>query len=310
MKIVFMGTPEFAVPSLVKLTGEHDVVAVITSVDKPAGRGKKIRSSAVKKAAIELGIPVLQPTNLKNEDFIEELASFGADLFIVVAFRMLPETVWSLPPKGTINLHGSLLPQYRGAAPINRAIMNGETVTGLTTFFINENIDTGAVIDTAECEIGPNMNAGDLHDLMMEIGSDLLIRTVASIESGTAKSIPQKSNESMKSAPKLFKEDCRINWNNTAQNIHNHIRGLCPFPAAFSIVEGADFSQIKIFESRISDLPSNDQAGTIECSKSQLLVNTESYKLEILSLQAPGKQRMGVKDFLNGFKPNESLKFI
>ena len=310
MKIVFMGTPDFAVPSLLTLDKEHEVVGVITAPDRPSGRGKKLRGSAVKEAAATLGLAILQPTNLKDADFIEELQSLEADLFVVVAFRMLPTQVWSIPPKGTINLHGSLLPDYRGAAPINRAIMNGEKETGLTTFFINENIDTGAIIDNVTCAIGENETAGELHDKMMVIGAALLNKTVKQIEDGSAASKPQPNTGELKSAPKIFKEDCQIFWNQSAQVIHNHIRGLSPYPAAFTLVGGADFERIKIFASHICEHEASLAPGTVESSKERMFVHTHDQLLEIREVQVPGKKRMTVEAFLNGYQPSDSFKFL
>lgn len=309
MKIVFMGTPDFAVPSLRKLAAEHEVVGVITAPDKPAGRGKKLRESAVKAAAAELGLKVLQPTNLKDADFVGKLQSLEADLFVVVAFRMLPTQVWSIPSKGTINLHGSLLPDYRGAAPINRAIMNGEKETGLTTFFINENIDTGAIIDNAVCSIGENETAGQLHDKMMFLGADLLSKTVGQIEAGEACSKPQPETGELKAAPKIFKEDCQIFWNQSAEIIHNHIRGLSPYPAAFTLVAGADFERMKIFESRVTEHEAGLTPGIVESSKEKLFVHTRDLLVEIKEIQVPGKKRMSIEAFLNGYQPGESFKF-
>lgn len=309
MKIVFMGTPDFAVPSLKKLASDHEVVGVITAPDKRAGRGKKLRESAVKAVANELGLRVLQPANLKDEDFIEKLQSLGADLFVVVAFRMLPTQVWSIPSKGTINLHGSLLPDYRGAAPINRAIMNGEKQTGLTTFFINENIDTGAIIDNVVCTIDENETAGKLHDKMMDLGADLLSETVGKIESGTAVSMPQPKSGELKAAPKIFKEDCQISWGQTAQIVHDHIRGLSPYPAAYTLVTGVDYERMKIFESRVTDLNASLPPGTVEASKHKLFVHTADCLVEIKEVQVPGKKRMSIEAFLNGYQPDDSFKF-
>jgi methionyl-tRNA formyltransferase len=309
MKIAFMGTPDFAVPSMRKLAGEHEIVGVITAPDKPAGRGKKLRESAVKEAAKQLGLRVLQPINLKDEGFIEELKSLEADLFVVVAFRMLPTQVWSIPPSGTINLHGSLLPDYRGAAPINRAIMNGEKETGLTTFFINENIDTGAIIDNVVCPIGENKTAGELHDEMMNLGADLLLETVRKIENGTAISKPQPQSSELKAAPKIFKEDCQINWGQTARVVHDHIRGLSPYPAAFTLVTGADYERMKIFASRVSLLNASLPPGTVEASKHKMFVHTIDHLIEIEDVQVPGKKRMSVEAFLNGYQPDDFFKF-
>lgn len=310
MKIVFMGTPDFAVPSLRKLTEDHEIVGVITAPDKAAGRGKKLRESAVKLAATDLGLNILQPTNLKDPIFQGELRHLSAELFVVVAFRMLPTQVWSIPPKGTINLHGSLLPDYRGAAPINRAIMNGEKQTGLTTFFINENIDTGAIIDNVACSIAPNQTAGELHDRMMELGADLLVQTVGQIESGEAISKPQPESSEWKAAPKIFKEDCQINWGQTAEVVHNHIRGLSPYPAAYTLVAGADFERMKIFESRATQQDATLAPGTVEATKHKMYVHTKDYLIEINELQVPGKKRVSIESFLNGYQPDQSFKFL
>lgn len=310
MKIVFMGTPDFAVPSLRKLAEKNRVLAVVTAPDKPAGRGKKLRESAVKVAATELGIKVLQPTNLKDDALEKELRILGAELFVVVAFRMLPKQIWSLPPRGTINLHGSLLPHYRGAAPINRAIMNGETETGLTTFFINENIDTGATIDHAVCTVDEDETAGQVHDRMMEIGADLLVDTVAKIERGEAVPEPQSYSSGLKPAPKIFKEDCKINWHQTARVIHNHIRGLSPYPAAFTEVSGTDFDRMKILKSKRTELEAKKTPGSVEVSSQKMLVHTNDQLIEILEVQVPGKKRMSVVSFLNGYQPNESFRLV
>jgi methionyl-tRNA formyltransferase len=310
MKIVFMGTPEFAVPSLKVLAELHDVVAVVTAPDKPAGRGRKIQGSDIKVAAEELGLRIMQPTNLKNADFQKELKELGGELFVVVAFRMLPKDVWEIPPLGTINLHGSLLPHYRGAAPINRAIMNGETVTGLTTFYINENIDTGAIIDRVECLIGEDDTAGIMHDKMMKLGAQLLQTTVRAIELGQAEPQLQTESDSLKKAPKIFKEDCQIIWDEPAEVIHNHIRGLSPYPTAFSLVAGGDFERVKVFKSKLTDRKSGEEAGRVEVSKEKLYVHTHDYYLEILEIQVPGKKRMSVEDFLNGYQIPASLRFV
>lgn len=312
MKLIFMGTPEFAVPSLKTLAEAHDVVGVITAPDKPAGRGKKLLTSAVKQAAEELGLRVLQPTNLKDSEFHTELKSLNADLFVVLAFRMLPEVVWSMPPKGTINLHASLLPDYRGAAPINRAIMNGETKSGLTTFFIEKEIDTGMIIDQVEMEIGAEENAGSLHYRMMDRGAELLLTTVNNIEKGTIKPIPQKISGEINEAPKIFKEDCEIDWTRTTEEVHNHIRGLSPYPTAWTIAAGVDFPEqsFKIFESRIAEFKIAGQHGSILLTDElRLFVKCEGGALEIIELQAPGKKRMRTTDFLRGFRPPVDFRF-
>lgn len=313
MKLVFMGTPEFAVPSLELLSKKHNVLAVITAPDKPAGRGKTLQSPAVKVAAEGLGIRVMQPANLKSESFQKELKALGADLFVVLAFRMLPESVWSMPPKGTINLHASLLPEYRGAAPINRAIMNGETKTGLTTFFIEKDIDTGKIIDQTEMAISENETAGELHDRMMVAGADLLLKTVDEIAAGSVNPKAQQKIENMPDAPKIFKEDCEIDWNKPAEEVHNHIRGLSPYPAAWTPVNGVDYElrKFKILKSRIATFPIAGSPGCILLTDElRLFVKCNPGNIEILELQAPGKKQMKTIDFLRGFNPPIDFRFF
>ncbi len=314
MKIVFMGTPDFAVPSLQKLAKHHDVVGVITAPDKPAGRGKKLKGSAVKTAAEELGLHILQPTNLKDPEFVEALRNLGAELFVVLAFRMLPEVVWAMPAKGTINLHASLLPMYRGAAPINRAIMNGETESGLSTFFIEKEIDTGHVIDQVKMPIGPDETAGELHDRMMDAGADLLLKTVNSIENGEADGKPQADfgQSELKEAPKIFKEDCRIDWSLDSLKVHNHIRGLSPYPAAWTEAENLESKAGNTFKilagKKVDD--KNLIPGDILIDDNRWFVGCGRGAYEILEIQAPGKKRMPVADFLRGFRPEEGFRFV
>ncbi len=313
MKIVFMGTPDFAVPSLQKLAQHHEVVGVITAPDKPAGRGKKLRGSAVKTAAEDLGLQILQPTNLKDPDFVESLRELGAELFVVLAFRMLPEVVWAMPSKGTINLHASLLPMYRGAAPINRAIMNGETESGLSTFFIEKEIDTGHVIDQVRMSIGPDETAGELHDRMMEAGAELLLDTVNAIERGEAKGKPQAEfgESELKEAPKIFKDDCRIDWNSDSQSVHNHVRGLSPYPAAWTEAENLDSkagNTFKVLSGKPID-ESDLSPGEIRIDDARWFVGCAHGAYEIFEIQAPGKKRMSVPDFLRGFRPENGFKF-
>lgn len=315
MKIVFMGTPDFAVPSLTILAGNHDVVGVITAPDKPAGRGKKLRSSAIKDKAVALGLHILQPTNLKDADFQRALEDLQADLFVVVAFRMLPESVWGMPPKGTINLHASLLPQYRGAAPINRAIMNGEIETGMTTFFIEREIDTGKIIARRKVSIGPNETAGELHDRMMVSGADLLLESVNKIESEKVEGLSQSEateGHELKAAPKIFREDCRIDWSLAAQEIHNHIRGLSPYPAAwtFAEVDGKEAETFKIYETRVEDMKHDKAIGTISTESDTLYIYVDGGRLKVEVIQAPGKKRMGTSDFLRGYSFPEGFRFI
>jgi len=309
--LVFMGTPDFAVPSLEALCSEHDIVGVVTAPDKPAGRGKKLKASAVKKKAEELGLRVFQPTNLKDPNFQHELASLEGELFVVVAFRMLPESVWSLPSKGTINLHGSLLPQYRGAAPINWAIMNGEKETGLTTFFIEKNIDTGEIIDQIHLDIAANETAGSLHDRMMVAGAELLVQTVKDIQDEKVKSYPQDLPEGtkIKKAPKIFREDCRIDWTRPAADVHNHIRGLSPFPGAWTkLSSDSGNDSYKIFQSHIGEL-TDAEPGEVRIENAMLKVACSDKWIEIEELQAPGKKRMKTGDFLRGNRLEKDVKF-
>ena len=241
LRIVFLGTPDFAVESLRRIIGEgYNVVGVVTMPDKQAGRGHKMIQSPVKQFAVEHGLFLMQPPNLKDPAFIEQLQSLHADLFVVIAFRMLPEAVWSMPPLGTFNLHGSLLPRYRGAAPINRAIMNGDSETGVTTFFLKHEIDTGDIIDRRAISVGPDENAGSVHDRLMELGAELTLDTLAHILQGALRPMPQDQlpdASETSNAPKIFKEDCRIDWNRPARSVHNHIRGLSPYPGAWTTIE-------------------------------------------------------------------------
>jgi len=304
-RIVFMGTPEFAVASLKALVdaGEN-VVAVITAPDKPAGRGMKLQPSAVKQFAVEHGLRVLQPTNLRSEAFLSELRSLEATLQIVVAFRMLPEVVWNMPPKGTFNLHASLLPQYRGAAPINWAVINGETETGVTTFFLQHQIDTGNIIFQERTSIKPDETAGDVHDRLMTIGAELVVKTVNAIQAGTNPNTPQLNvpHDELKEAPKLFKETCRIDWNRSALDIHNLIRGLSPFPTAYTELIGAEPTMLKIFRSRLcTDETELQTTGTLRTDKRQLFVCCADGWLELLEVQLAGKKRMSASDLLLGF---------
>jgi len=301
MKIVFMGTPDFAVASLDALVqANFDVVAVITAPDKPAGRGQKMNESAVKKYAIEKNVPVLQPEKLKNPEFLEQLKAYQADLQVVVAFRMLPEVVWNMPPKGTINLHGSLLPQYRGAAPINHAIINGEKESGVTTFFLTHEIDTGAIIQSASTPISDEETAGDLHDKLMHIGADLLVKTVTAIEKGDYTEQPQPQNDVLKHAPKIFKDDCKINWNNSSQQIFNLIRGLSPYPTAFTLLND---KTLKIFKAELEDKePAIVAGGFLTDGKTYLKFATKDGFIKLLDMQYEGKKRMAIEDFLRGIR--------
>lgn len=309
LRIVFMGTPEFAVESLKALVeNNYNVVGVITSPDKPAGRGYKIQQSPVKKYALEHDLFLLQPEKLKNEVFLNELRKLKADLQIVVAFRMLPEVVWSMPPKGTFNLHASLLPQYRGAAPINWAIINGEKETGVTTFFLSNEIDTGKIIFQEKVPIEKNDNAETLHDKLMKKGADLILKTVDAILNDTVEAIPQNeyiaNRVELKPAPKIFRETCKINWNQPAENIYNFIRGLSPSPAAWTELEidAGNTLNLKIFESSVKNKTHDLLPGTIVTdNKTYLSVAAKDGFLEISDIQASGKKRMKIRDFLNGF---------
>lgn len=304
--IIFMGTPEFAVTSLKTLLEKgYNVKAVVTTPDKPAGRGKNIQFSDVKKFALEHNLPILQPEKLKSPEFLAQLKEIDADLFVVVAFRMLPKEVWAMPKRGTINLHAALLPDYRGAAPINHAIINGETETGITTFYIDEQIDTGKIIMQERCAIEPEDNIGTLYDKLMFIGAEAVCKTVDIIASGNVNAIEQDSirTEGLHPAPKITKEFCQINWNNKSIDIHNLIRGLSPYPAAWCYLK--DEITAKIFTSAYSIEKHNLEAGTfVSDNKSFLKVATQDGIVSILELQMQGKKRMAIKDFLNGFKFN------
>lgn len=301
MKIVFMGTPDFAVASLDALVqAKFDIVAVVTAPDKPAGRGQKINESAVKKYAVEKSIPVLQPEKLKNPEFLAELKSFQADLQVVVAFRMLPEVVWNMPSKGTINLHGSLLPQYRGAAPINHAIINGEKESGVTTFFLTHEIDTGDIILSDRAPIGDDETAGELHDKLMVIGANLLVKTVTAIANGDFTEQPQPQSNELKHAPKIFKEDCKIDWNNSSAKIHNLIRGLSPYPTAFTLLND---KTLKIFKAEPEDkVPGIAAGGFLTDGKTYLKFATKDGFIKLLDIQFEGKKRMLIEDFLRGMR--------
>lgn len=298
-----MGTPEFALESLRQIIAEgFRVVCVITAPDKPAGRGKKIKESAVKKYALSKDIPVLQPVNLKDKSFLEQLKAYRPHLNVVVAFRMLPETVWAMPPEGTINLHASLLPDYRGAAPINRAIMNGESLTGVSTFFIEKEIDTGNLILQREVPVTFQMNAGELHDLLMTEGAKLLTKTLELILRGEIKPSPQPKKKNPKTAPKIHPGDCKIPWKKDVLIIYNHIRGLSPYPGAWTEVKTGDHKKIiiKILAAEVLLESHNYPVGTlIALGKSVKIAVNKGY-INIIELQVPGKRRMFIKDFLLG----------
>jgi len=315
-RIVYMGTPEFAVTVLTELIrhGEN-IVGVITAPDKAAGRGRKISQSAVKKYADMQGIKTLQPTNLKEASFLDELAALNADLQIVVAFRMLPKIVWDMPQLGTFNLHASLLPQYRGAAPINWAIINGEIETGVTTFFLNHEIDKGAIIMQEKVAIEPNMNAGALHDLLANIGSKLVTKTCDAIASNTANIIPQDhiNHLDLAEAPKIFKQDCRIDWNENTETIFNFIRGLSPYPGSWTIFETESKKRLscKIFDCTSLNMEHNKRPGTVVTDNNQTLkVACKNGYVVLKELQLEGKKRMKVSDFLRGSRISNEWKSI
>ena len=304
LRIVFMGTPEFAVGILdTILHNNYEVVGVITAADKPAGRGQKIKYSAVKEYALAHNLHLLQPTNLKEESFLADLKALNANLQIVVAFRMLPEVVWKMPSLGTFNLHASLLPNYRGAAPINWAIINGETKTGVTTFFIDDKIDTGAMILNAETAIGANESAGELHDRLMELGSETVIETLALLESGRVTTTIQKDNDDIKTAYKLNKENCKIDWHQPASEIHNLIRGLSPYPAAWCFIsdKGEEWN-VKIYQSSIITESHSLAIGQLVSTKKELKIAVANGFIQIESLQFPGKKKMNTAEFLNGIQ--------
>lgn len=306
LRIVFMGTPEFATASLKALVENNfRVVGVITAPDKPAGRGMKLQESAVKKYAVEKGLRVLQPEKLKNPEFLEELRSLNADLQVVVAFRMLPEVVWNMPQMGTINVHGSLLPEYRGAAPINWAIINGEKETGVTTFKLKHEIDTGDVLLQRRIEIGEEETAGELHDKMKEVGAQVLVETIKGLADGTLKEKPQQSlleNTSfgVKHAPKIFTETCKIDWNKSVQDVHNLIRGLSPYPGAFTLFQG---KTLKIYRGKKEEAETSISPSEFETDKKTYLKFAcgDGY-IHVKELQLEGKKKLSVEEFLRGYR--------
>ena len=308
-RIVYFGTPEFAASQLEAIIAAgYEVAAVVTMPDKPAGRGKKIQYSDVKKTALEHGLPLLQPEKLKDPEFLQALESFHADLFIVVAFRMLPAVVWKMPRLGTFNLHASLLPQYRGAAPINHAIINGETETGLTTFFLNEEIDKGAVIMRESVTIRPDETAGELHDELMLLGNKLVVETIKKIENNDIQTVTQEelaSNVTLKDAPKIFKDFCVIQWDRDCQSIYNHIRGLSPYPAAHTQLtsDQGDVLELKVYASAIENRQPSESTGTVLTdNKSFLKIAANDGYIHLTTIQQAGKKAMKTDDFLRGFR--------
>jgi methionyl-tRNA formyltransferase len=303
MRIIFMGTPDFAVASLDALVREgFDIVGVITAPDKPAGRGQTLKESAVKQYAKEKGLPVLQPPRLKDYTFLNQLKALNADLQVVVAFRMLPEVVWNMPPMGTINVHGSLLPQYRGAAPINWAIINGETQTGVTTFFLKHEIDTGDILFSEPVNIAPDETAGNVHDRLMEVGAELLVKSVHAIESGDYQEIPQDTIEGseLRHAPKIFKDDCRIDWSKPVTQVYNRIRGLSPYPTAFTQLQD---KTLKIFKAEKEEITPEIQPGEFKTDgKTFLKFACMDGLISVTDVQLEGKKRMKIDEFLRGVR--------
>ncbi|QGK77024.1 methionyl-tRNA formyltransferase [Flavobacterium sp. SLB02] len=310
LRIIFMGTPEFAVGILdTIIKNNYDVVGVITAADKPAGRGQKIKYSAVKEYALANNLTLLQPTNLKDESFLTELKALNANLQIVVAFRMLPKVVWEMPSLGTFNLHASLLPNYRGAAPINWAIINGETKTGVTTFFIDDKIDTGAMILNSEIAIEPEENAGQLHDRLMLLGSKTVIDTLKVIESRKVTTTIQEDDAEIKTAYKLNKENCKIDWTKSGDEINNLIRGLSPYPASWCFLKDKNEElSIKIYEAKLVSESHSYEVGSLISSKKEIKIAIKDGFVQLLSLQLPGKKRMQVAELLNGITFSDSAK--
>jgi methionyl-tRNA formyltransferase len=302
LRIIFMGTPEFAVPSLeILIQNKFNVVAVITAADKPQGRGQKLVGSPVKECALKHNIPVLQPTNLKAPEFLEDLRSYQANLQIVVAFRMLPEVVWAMPPFGTFNLHGSLLPQYRGAAPINWAIINGEKETGVTTFFLKHDIDTGSIIFQEREPIHENDTVGDLYERLMHNGAALVLKTVEAIQTGSYPTIPQPEGVHIKHAPKIFKETCEIQWNKPSLDITNFVRGLSPYPTAWVMIKERFFKVYKV--SVVNRNDNSAEPGSLDTdNKNYLYVRAQDAWISIEELQPEGKKKMTIQEFFRGNK--------
>ena len=315
IRIAYFGTPEFAASQLEAILGAgYEVAVVVTMPDKPAGRGRKIQYSDVKKTALEHGLPLLQPEKLRDSEFLEQLASYQANLFIVVAFRMLPAVVWQMPELGTFNLHASLLPQYRGAAPINFAIINGETETGLTTFFLNEEIDKGAVIMREKVAIRPDETAGELHDELMLLGNKVVVETIKKIETGVVSALPQEElteNQPLKAAPKISKEFCNIDWSQDCQTVYDHIRGLSPYPAAHTqlISEADEIIEMKVYSAEIEACQTGCPVGSvITDNKKYLKIALSDGFIHLKQVQQAGKKAMPIDDFLRGTQLNGSWK--
>ncbi|MDD3771188.1 MAG: methionyl-tRNA formyltransferase [Weeksellaceae bacterium] len=313
MKVVFMGTPEFAAICLEEIIqSKHQIVGVVSIPDKAAGRGQKIRESAVTKLAKEHQLPLFQPEKLKNPDFIHDMEALNADVFVVVAFRMLPKEIWQIPPKGTFNLHASLLPQYRGAAPINWAIINGEKESGVTTFLIDEQIDTGTILLNEKIAINENTTAGDLHDDLAEIGKKLIIKTLDGLETNSIQARKQDSKTDLKPAPKLFKEDCEIDWTQNIGKIHNTIRGLSPYPGAWTHFYKNDEQKfVKILKTEIEPtLNDSKKINSIQFEKNSIIIHLKDGNLHLKELQAEGKRPMNAQDFSNGWQDKSGWTVI
>lgn len=310
LKVVFLGTPEFAKTSLEAVhQSHHEVVGVVTVADKASGRGQKINQSPVKIFAEENNIPIFQPEKLRNPEFLEELRKLDADVFIVVAFRMMPRVLFEMPKMGTFNLHASLLPDYRGAAPINYAVINGEEKTGATTFFINEKIDEGNILLQEELEVFPNENAGELHDRLMMMGSELVVKTLNGLAENSIEEKPQPEVEQPKNAYKIFKEDTRIDWTKTSKEVHQFILGMSPYPAAFTTLKiGEEEKGLKIFAGKFEIEDHGKPVGNLDISKNEFKIYTKDGMYFPLELQLEGKKRMNVKDFLNGFRNFDEIK--
>lgn len=310
LKVVFFGTPEFAKNSLEAVHhSRHEVVGVVTVADKQAGRGQKISESPVKKYAVENNIPVFQPEKLRNPEFLQQIRDLNADIFVVVAFRMMPKILFEMPSMGTFNLHASLLPDYRGAAPINYAVINGETKTGATTFFINEKIDEGNILLQEETDILPDENAGELHDRLMELGGKMVVKTLDELADSNISEKPQPTVENPKNAFKIFKEDTRINWKQNPKKVHDFIRGMSPYPCAFTVIKiGDEEKSLKIFSGKYEETNHAKTAGSLEISKNSFKIRTEGGIYFPLEVQLEGKKRMDVKSFLNGFQSFDEIK--
>lgn len=312
LRVVFFGTPDFAKASLEAICkSNHEVVGVVTVADKASGRGQKINQSPVKMYAVEKKLPVFQPEKLRNEQFLVEMENLNADVFVVVAFRMMPKVLFSLPKIGTFNLHASLLPDYRGAAPINYAVINGETKTGVTTFFINEKIDEGNILLQSEAEILSEDNAGILHDKLMEIGAELVVKTLDGLAEGSLIERPQSVVQEPKTAYKIYKEDTKIDWGKDVEDLHNFVRGMSPYPASFTTLKiGEDQKTLKIFKGKYQRQEHSKKIPSIEISKNEFKIYAKNGIYFPEEVQLEGKKRMSVKDFLNGFQNFENIELV